>query len=170
MKFLVFLVRAWLAGSCVWLGLELNSAGHRPSRTELGHFCITAIEISQTIVIILCGWIAHTSNAEPAVASNQIGGVVLKRRPICISQHPPVHWSRWHNQWGVLLLNVTENNMSKELQVKSCLSSCSISWWSTKDTNVLASTVGLVTSPMSMPSSSRDLSTSVLCWGMVKLI
>ncbi len=24
---------------CVWLGLELNSAGHRPSRTELGDPC-----------------------------------------------------------------------------------------------------------------------------------
>ncbi len=30
---------------CVWLGLELNSAGHRPSRTESGHPCSRAYSV-----------------------------------------------------------------------------------------------------------------------------
>ncbi len=36
LKFQVYQARPWLAGSGVWLGLELNSAGHRPSRNKFG--------------------------------------------------------------------------------------------------------------------------------------
>ncbi len=35
-KFQVYLARPWLASSGVWLGLELNSAGHRLYRTKFG--------------------------------------------------------------------------------------------------------------------------------------
>ncbi len=42
---------------CVWLGLELNSAGHRPSRTELGDPWFNVMlthKVSSLIINLLC--------------------------------------------------------------------------------------------------------------------
>ncbi len=37
---------------CVWLGLELNSAGHRPSRTEFGDPCCKGFKILFILYIL----------------------------------------------------------------------------------------------------------------------